>query len=291
MPAAGASISAPIGALTSMPSCGRARWRIGCTRSAMNALVSHPLVGMIDGVAARRSRCRDRVSYAWFSDRTRMLARRARASTSSRGQGLLAIPAQRLEAVPLQPRAGWPADPRLLDARVGGRESREQPHLLLALAEAVQRVAQPRHPLAHLLDLVRQDAVFVFERAAAGDVHATRDGGDAQHQERQRHHAADAEQRFQERLGHLHGAGQARAVRHHHDGPASLRLLPHQPFGPHIDTYGRRARAGPTATDRRENPDRAWARSPVGVLTYASPSESSTWPGRELYHTSPGPYA
>src|SRR5439155_16641578 len=75
------------------------------------------------------------------------------------------------------------------------------------------------------------------------------------------------------------------------DGPASFRLLPHQPFGPHIDTYGRRARAGPTATDRRENPDSAWARSPVGVLTYASPSESSTWPGRELYHTSPGPYA
>ena len=97
MPAAGASISAPIGADTSIPSCGRARCRIGCTRSAMNALVSHPLVGMIDGVAARRSRCRDRVSYAWFSDRTRMLARRARASTSSRAA-----------------RASWPSRPSAL---------------------------------------------------------------------------------------------------------------------------------------------------------------------------------
>src|SRR5439155_16719032 len=144
--------------------------------------------------------------------------------------------------------------------------------------------------LAHLLDFVGEHAVLVLERAAAGDVHAARDGRDSQYQECQRHHAADAQQGFQEGLRHLDGAGQSRAVRHHHDGPASLRLLPHQPFGPHIDTYGRRARAGPTATDRRENPDRAWARSPVGVLTYASPSGSSTWPGRELYHTCPAPY-
>src|SRR5207302_6328172 len=198
---------------------------------------------------------------------------------------------ERLETVALRPGPSRPADARLLHVRVGRREARQQPQLLLALAEVVQRVAQHRHPLAHLLDLVRQDAVFVFERAAARDVHATRDRGDAQHQERQRQHAADAQQSFQEGLRHLDGAGQARAVRHHHDGPASLRLLLHQPFGPHIDTYGRRARAGPTATDRRENPDRAWPRSPVGDLTYASPTGSSTAPGRELYHISAGPYA
>src|SRR2546422_6784022 len=53
-------------------------------RSRMNALVSQPLVGMIDGVAARRARFFDSESYASFSDRTRMLARRASASTSAR---------------------------------------------------------------------------------------------------------------------------------------------------------------------------------------------------------------
>src|SRR5437879_8023258 len=53
-------------------------------RSRMNALVSQPLVGMIDGVAARRARFLDSESYASFSDRTRMLARRASASTSAR---------------------------------------------------------------------------------------------------------------------------------------------------------------------------------------------------------------
>src|SRR6266513_1256268 len=41
MPAAGASISMPIGAETSMPSCGRARCRIGCTRSRLLALAEH----------------------------------------------------------------------------------------------------------------------------------------------------------------------------------------------------------------------------------------------------------
>src|SRR3989442_5300620 len=72
MPAAGASISAPIGAVTSMPSCGRARWRMGWIRSAAKALEIHPLVGMIDGVAASRSRCLASEPYASFSDRTRM---------------------------------------------------------------------------------------------------------------------------------------------------------------------------------------------------------------------------
>src|SRR5947199_202920 len=84
MAAAGASISAPIGAETSMPSCGRARWRIGCTRSSANALESQPFVGMIEGVAAKRAWWLASESYASFRERTRMLARRFKASTSTR---------------------------------------------------------------------------------------------------------------------------------------------------------------------------------------------------------------
>src|SRR2546429_30408 len=105
---------------------------------------------------------------------------------------MLPYPSSHLTSVTM-PAAGAsvsaPLGPGLLHGRVGRREPRQQPQLLLALAEAVQRVAQPGHALAHLLDLVGEHAVLVLERAAAGDVHAARDGGDAQHQERQRYHA------------------------------------------------------------------------------------------------------
>src|SRR6266702_1807670 len=217
-PAAGASISAPIGAATSIPSCGRARWRMGWTRSRMNALVSHPLVGMIDGVAPMRSRCLESESYASLSERTRMLARRARASTSRRA-----------------------ADAGLLDALVGRVQAREQAQLLLARADLVQRVAQPHHALAHPLDLVRENAVLVLERPAAGDAHPARNGGDAEHQERQRHHAADPDERLDHRLRQLDGAGSSRAVGHQHDGPASLRLLAHRPASTSRRTFPRHA--------------------------------------------------
>ena len=49
VPAAGASMGVPLGAVTSMPSCGRATCRIGCARMDENALVNQPWVGMIEG--------------------------------------------------------------------------------------------------------------------------------------------------------------------------------------------------------------------------------------------------
>src|SRR6058998_540997 len=78
-------------------------------RSRMNALVSQPLVGMIDGVAARRSRFLDSESYASFSDRTRMLARRASASTSARAASACWPPGR--SAVRLARSAHLPAGP------------------------------------------------------------------------------------------------------------------------------------------------------------------------------------
>src|SRR5881296_3572810 len=139
MPAAGASISAPIGAVTSIPSCGRARWRIGWNRSRMKALVSHPLVGMIDGVAARRARFLESESYASFSDRTRILARRASASTSVRAARACWPPAP--SALRLSRSDQVPAGPpipayRHGRAAGGDRGPGEQAQLLLALAEA-----------------------------------------------------------------------------------------------------------------------------------------------------------
>src|SRR6266436_4202002 len=125
MPAAGASISAPIGAVTSIPSCGRARCRIGCTRIAMNALVSHPLVGLVE-------RSHEDVGAPGEG-----------IDVEPRCERLLSLRAKRLEAVTLRPGAGRPADPRLLDHRVGGCEACEQSQLLLALPEPLQCVAQP----------------------------------------------------------------------------------------------------------------------------------------------------
>src|SRR5437764_14449978 len=48
--------------------------------------------------------------------------------------------------------------------------------------------------LAHPLDLVREHAAFILERAAAGAVHAARHGRRAQHQARPPAHAADPDQ-------------------------------------------------------------------------------------------------
>src|SRR4029077_7853082 len=94
-----------------------------------------------------------------------------------RRERLLPAGAESLEGVALRPGARRPADARLLHGRVRGDEASEQAQLLLALAEAMQRIAQNRHALAHPLDLVGEQTVLILERAAARDVHAARNGG------------------------------------------------------------------------------------------------------------------
>src|SRR5438105_2065656 len=53
LPAAHASLYSHTGAHTPIPSCGCATRGLACARSAMHALLTHPLVGWIVGVAAR----------------------------------------------------------------------------------------------------------------------------------------------------------------------------------------------------------------------------------------------
>src|SRR5881396_1802623 len=238
-------------------------------RSRMKALVSQPLVGMIDGVAASRSRWWESESYAWLGERI---------DVEPRGERLLAARAERLEAVALRPAARRPADARLLHGRIRRREASEQPQLLLALAEPVQRVPQPGHALAHPLDLVGEETVLVLERAAMRDVHAARNGGDAQHQERQRHHAADPDQRFDERLRYLHGARRARAVRHDHEGPAALRLLAHLFATTSPENASTRHNRVPVLHGPAEWRTRTGrgVRSPSGRLKYGLPGKPST---------------
>ena len=48
--------ASPVGAVTSMPSCGRFSCRIGWNRLLVNWLESHPAVGMMLGVFAKRSK-------------------------------------------------------------------------------------------------------------------------------------------------------------------------------------------------------------------------------------------
>src|SRR2546422_1067182 len=52
-------------------------------------------------------------------------------------------------------------------------------------------------------------------------------GGAAQHEEQERDYAPDPHQGLHHRLRQLHGTGGSRAVRHQHDGPASLRFPAH----------------------------------------------------------------
>src|SRR2546427_9708692 len=93
---------------------------------------------------------------------------------------------------------------------------------------------------------------FSFSSATARDAPAARDRGDPQHGERQGHHAADADERLDERLRPLHGAGGSRAVRHQHDGPASLRFLAHRPAATSYRTFAPApSGAGAASTDLR----------------------------------------
>src|SRR4051812_9598552 len=94
----------PIGAETSIPSWGRAMWRIGCVRIEENALDSQPRVGMIEGVAANLAVCSDRLSAASLNDMASRLARRISALMSKR------ISAERrvMPVMSLTPRAVTP---------------------------------------------------------------------------------------------------------------------------------------------------------------------------------------
>jgi len=120
--------------------------------------------------------------------------------------GLLAARAERLElsrSDRCRPGHRYPPVQRSCQRR----EAREQPQLLLALPEPIECVAQPRHALAHPLDLVGEQPVLIFSARLCVMFTPRENGGDAQYQEGQRHHAADPDQRFDERLRHLHGAG------------------------------------------------------------------------------------
>ena len=58
--------------------------RMGCDRMEENALLSHPWVGMIDGVAASRWEWLARLSLASANEEARRLARRISAFRSTR---------------------------------------------------------------------------------------------------------------------------------------------------------------------------------------------------------------
>src|SRR5205807_4544029 len=107
---------------------------------------------------------------------------------------LLAVRAQRREAVALRPAPRRAADAAPLHASIGGGEPRQQAQLLLPRTELGERVPQPDEALAHALDLVRQQAVLPLERAAPRDADAARDGGAAQHEEQERDHTPDPDQ-------------------------------------------------------------------------------------------------
>ena len=152
-----------------------------------------------------------------------------RVDIDARRERRLAMRPHRGEAVALRPGSGRSTDARPLHTGVGRREPGQEAHLLLPLAELVDGVGEAHQPLAHPLDLFGEQAVLVLESTAARDVDPARNGRGAQHQERQRDHAADPGQDFHDGLRQLDGAGSSRAVRHHHDRPASLRLVAHLP--------------------------------------------------------------
>src|SRR5437667_74992 len=110
------------------------------------------------------------------------------------------------------------------------------------------------------------------------DVHPARNGGDAQHQEGQRDHAADPDQRLDERLRYLHGAGRARAVRHDHEGPAALRLLAHLFATTSPENASTRHNRVPVLHGPAEWRTRTGrgVRSPSGRLKYGLPGKPST---------------
>ena len=76
--------------------------------------------------------------------------------------------------------------------------------------------------LAQSLDLARQQLIFALERAAPRDVDTARERRAAEHEKQQRDYAADADERLDDRLRNLHGAGRTRSVGDQHHGPAAL---------------------------------------------------------------------
>ena len=84
VPVAGATIGVPVGATTSMPSCGRFSCRIGWKRLDMNWLESQPVVGMMLGVFANLSKLRCSVSETTSNERANVEARAISPSTSGR---------------------------------------------------------------------------------------------------------------------------------------------------------------------------------------------------------------
>src|SRR5216117_3104236 len=143
----------------------------------------------------------------------------------ARGERLLPVRTRARETVALEPLSGGTADAGLLNVFVDRRQAGEQSQRLLALAENVQRVAQADEPLAQPLDLAREQLILALQRAAPRDVDAARQRGAAEHEKQQRDHAADADERLDDGLRHLHGAGRTRSVGDQHDGPAALCAL------------------------------------------------------------------
>ena len=118
----------------------------------------------------------------------------------ARGQRLRSVRSCRRETVALRPLTRRPADAGLLHAGVHRRQASEETQTLLALGEHVERVLQSHEPITQPLNLAGEQTVLALERAAAGDVHATRQRRAAQDEKQQRDHAADPDQRLDDGL-------------------------------------------------------------------------------------------
>ena len=94
----------------------------------------------------------------------------------------------------------------MLHVFVDGGEAGHQPQRLFALAEHVERVTQSAEPLAQPLNLTREQLILALERAALRDVDAARQRCATEQEDQQRDNAAEADERFENRLGNLHGA-------------------------------------------------------------------------------------
>ncbi len=209
-----------------MPSCGRARCRIGWTRSRAKALVEPPFGGH-DGRECRVARALARRRVVRFVERAHQNVGAAGQliHVHAGGEGLRAIDSERGQAVTLRPLTARSADTTHLHIVVHRRETSEEAQRLLALAEDADSVTQSRESLAQALDLAREQLILVLERATPRDVHAARQRGTAEDEEQQREQSADADQCFDDGLRHFHGAGRPRSVGDQHDGPAPLGLF------------------------------------------------------------------
>ena len=215
-PAAGASIGLPIGAETSIPSCGRAKCRIGCVRIEENALVSQPWVGMIEGVAARRAECVARLSAASPKERASRLARRISPSGPRGSRGIAGWPASRPHrrcrsaAGPPTPAAcTWGSiGSRLASTRI--RASRCAIRLRVSVRVARRPVISPISAASRTFSWRSRGALLI--------------GGAADRRIAQRadgHDADGGRQALQHAVGDLDDF-EGSAVRNEHDGPAAF---------------------------------------------------------------------